>query len=92
MKKFINENGVRYDFELDCFDENGKVINEIVEKIIAENSLVEMTEEEYNTYLATKEAERLAEEGRLAKLPTQEELEDAKLTLKILEMKELGLI
>ena len=37
-------------------------------------------------------AEEIAEEERLAKLPTQEEIENAKLTLKILEMKEKGLI
>ena len=37
-------------------------------------------------------AEEIAEEERLAKLPTQEDIENSKLTLKIFEMKELGLI
>ena len=36
--------------------------------------------------------EEIAEAERLAKLPNQEEIENAKLTLKILEMKEKGLI
>ena len=36
--------------------------------------------------------EQIAEQERLEKLPTAEEIENAKLTLKILEMKEKGLI
>ena len=71
MKKFKDENNVIYAFDLDCFDEQGNCINEIALKIITENSLIEMTDEEYNIYVAKKEVERLAEEK------TQKELSEA---------------
>lgn len=46
MKNYKNAENKLWAFELDCFDENGQVINEVVEKIITENNLVEITEEE----------------------------------------------
>lgn len=51
MKNYKNEQNQLFAFELDCFDENGQVINEIVKEIIIEKSLIEITVEEYNAIL-----------------------------------------
>ena len=92
MKHFKNEENKIWAFDDDCFDENGQVINEYALKVIEENNLISITHEESEVIRNYKIQEQIAEEDRLSKLPTQEEIEDAKLTVKILEMKELGLI
>ena len=86
MKKYKNFNNEIYAFDDDCFDEKGQVINDIVEKIINENSLVEITEEEADAIRNYKSPEQLAEEERLAKLPSQEDVLNAKIELKALEL------
>ena len=92
MKEFRDKNNMIYIFDDDCFDENDQAINEYALKVIEENNLISITHEEAEVIRNYKSQEQIAEEDRLSKLPTQEEIEDAKLTVKILEMKELGLI
>ena len=86
MKHYKNEQNETYAFQDDYFDKNGQVINEIVKKIINENLLVEITEEEADAIRNYKSSEQLAEEERLAKLPTSEEILNAKIELKALEL------
>ena len=96
MKKYKDSNNEIYAFDDDCFDEKGQVINEIVEKIINENSLIEITQEEADAIRNYKSSEQLAEEERLAKLPSQKDLEKAKFEIIAIEMlmqlKEEGVI
>ena len=93
MKNYKNEQNQVYAFDDDCFDENGQVINEVAKKIINDNSLVKITEEEADAIRNYKSPEQLAEEERLAKLPSQEEILSDKITLKALELiTELGLV
>ena len=93
MKEFKNENNIIYHFDDDCFDEEGKCINEYALKVIQENNLVEITQEEAEEIRNYKSPEQLAEEERLAKLPSQDEILNDKITLRALELiSELGLI
>ena len=46
MKYFKNGNNELFGFEDDCFDEEGKCNNEYASKVIQENKLIEITEEE----------------------------------------------
>ena len=86
MKEFKNENNMIYAFDDDCFDENGKCINKYALKVIQENNLIEIMEEEAEAIRNYKSPEQLAEEVRLAKLPTQEDILNAKIELKALEL------
>ena len=79
MKNYKNTNNELFAFDLDCF-------NEAVEKIINENNLIEITKEEAEAIRNYKSPEQIAEEERLAKLPTQEEILNAKIELKALEL------
>ena len=79
MKNYKNTNNELFAFDLDCF-------NETVEKIINENNLIEITKEEAEAIRNYKSPEQIAEEERLAKLPTQEEILNAKIELKALEL------
>jgi hypothetical protein len=93
MKHFKNKQNQVYAFDLDCFDENGNYINEYALKVIEENSLIEITKEEAEAIRNYKSPEQIVEEERLAKLPTQEEILNDKITLRALELiTELGLI
>ena len=91
MRTFKNENNIIYSFDLDCFDE-GKCTNEYALKVIEENNLIPITHEEAEAIRNYKSPEQLAEEERLAKLPSQEEILNDKITLRALELiAELGL-
>ena len=90
MKKFKNEEKQVYAFDDDCFDEEGKCINEYALKIIEENNLVEITKEEADEIRNYKSSEQLAEEERLAKLPTTEEREKMKIELILINLLEQG--
>ena len=46
MKHYKNEKNKLWAFDDDCLDEEGKCINEYALKVIEENNLVEITEEE----------------------------------------------
>lgn len=93
MKRYIDQNNTIHNFEDDCFDEKGNCINDFVEKIIIENSLISITEEEYTEIQAREESEILAEQKRLAKLPASEELEKLKIEVVALNLlTELGVI
>ncbi len=80
----------------DCFDENGKCINEYAFKVIKENNLVKITKEEADAIRNYKSSEQLAEEERLEKFPSQKDLEKAKFEIIAIEMlmqlKEEGVI
>ena len=97
MKKFLNKktNSVVH-FTLDDFNEDGNCINEIAKKIINENSLIEITKEEAEEIINYKSPEQIEEEERLAKLPSQEDLEKANFEIIAIEMlmqlKEEGVI
>jgi len=86
MKNFKNKENTLFGFDDDCFDENGKCINEYAFKVIQENNLVEITKEEAEAIRNYKSPEQLSEEERLAKLPTQEDILNAKIELKALEL------
>ena len=93
MKEFRDKNNMIYIFDDDCFNEEGKCSNEYASKVIEENNLVEITQEEAEAIRNYKSLEQLAEEERLAKLPSQEEVLNYKITLRALELiTELGLI
>lgn len=96
MKKYRDLNNVIWEFEDNCFDKEGQVINEYVEKKIELNLLLPCTDEEAEAIRNYKSAEQLAEEERLAKLPSQEDLEKAKFEIIAIEMlmqlKEEGVI
>ena len=96
MKNYKNLEDKVFCFDLDCFDEEGKCINEYALKVIEENSLIEITKEEADAIRNYKSSEQLAEEENLAKLPSQEDLEKAKFEIIALEMlmqlKEEGVI
>ena len=93
MKKFKDLNNKIHELENDCFDNEGNCINEIARKVIEENNLVEITQEEVEAIRNYKSPEELEEEERLAKLPSQDEVLNDKITLKALELiSELGLI
>ena len=47
MKKYKDLNDVLWEFNDCCFDENGVVINDIVNAKIEENSLMAISDEEY---------------------------------------------
>ena len=86
MKEFKNENNMIYPFDLDCFDEDGKCINEYALKVIEENSLIEITEEEAETIRNLKTAEQLVEVEK--QLIIQKEIDEAK---KITDFYEIAL-
>ena len=90
MKEFKNENNMIYSFDLNCFDEEGKCKNEWALKVIQENNLVEITEEEAEEIRNYKSPEQIAEEERLAKLPTTEEREKMKIELILINLLEQG--
>ena len=91
MKNYRNLNGEIFSFDLDCFDKNRKCINEYALKVIEENNLVAMTEEEYAEIQAKKEAERLAEEEKLT--IEQKEINKANKLIEFYELAiELGLM
>lgn len=93
MKDFKNGNNELFAFENDCFDEDGKCINEYALKVIEENNLIEITHEESEVIRNYKSPEQIVEEEKLAKLPTSEEILNDKITLKALELiAELGLV
>ena len=86
MKNYKNTENKVFSFDDDCFDENGKCINEYALKVIEENSLVEITEEEAEIIRNYKTAEQLAEEERISKLPSSDELEKNKIELVVLDL------
>ena len=90
MKNFKNLEDKVFCFDLDCFDEEGKCINEYALKVIEENNLVEITKEEADAIRNYKSSEQLAEEERLAKLPTTEEREKMKIELILINLLEQG--
>lgn len=71
MKHYKNINNELWAYDDDCFAENGTCINEVALKVIEENNLVEITEEELEEIInyITKEEEILLKE--------QEELKQA---------------
>ena len=93
MKHFKNEKNKIWGYDNNCFDEKGNCVNEDVKKAIEKLGLVEITEEEAEAIRNYKTAEELAEDERLAKLPSQEEILNDKITLKALKLiAELGLV
>ena len=86
MKNFKNKENTLFGFDDDCFNDEGQCINEYALKVIEENNLVEITEEEVEKIRNYKSPEQLLEEERLAKLPTQEDILNAKIELKALEL------
>ena len=93
MKNYKNLENQVYSFEDDCFDKEGNCINEYAMKVIKENNLVEITKEEADAIINYKSPEQIAEEERFAKLPSEEEILNDKITLKALELiTELGLV
>ena len=90
MKNFKNKENTLFGFDDDCFDENGKCINEYALKVIEENSLIEITKEEAEAIRNYKSPEQIAEEERLAKLPTTEEREKMKIELILMNLLEQG--
>lgn len=93
MKHYKNTNNESFAFDLDCFDEKGQATNEIVKKIIVEKGLIEITSEEAEEIRNYKSPKQIAEEERLEKLPSQDEILNDKITLKALELiTELGLV
>ena len=90
MKNFKNLEDKIFCFDLDCFDEEGKCINEYALKVIEENSLIEITEEEADAIRNHKSIEQLAEEERISKLPTTEEQEKMKIELILINLLEQG--
>lgn len=96
MKHYKNDKKELFAFDLDCFDEKGNCINEYALKVIEENNLVEITTEEAEAIKNYKTAEQIAEEERLAKLPSQEQLQRNTIELValdlIMSMKEEGIL
>ena len=86
MKEFKNENNMIYPFDDDCFNEHGECINEYALKVIEDNNLIPITHEEAEAIRNYKSAEQLAEEERLEKLPNQEEVLNAKIEMKAIEL------
>ena len=86
MKNYKNIESKLWAFDDDCFDEDGKCINEYALKVIQENKLVEITHEETEEIINYKTHEQIAEAERLAKLPSQEDILNAKIELKALEL------
>ena len=86
MKDFKNIKNELFAYDEDCFDEEGQATNEIVEKIIQKNNLIEITHEEADAIRNYKSPEQIAEEERLAKLPTAEELQKNKIELVALDL------
>ena len=86
MRNFKNKENTLFGFDDDCFDENGKCINEYALKVIQENNLVEITEEEAEIIRNYKTAEQLAEEEKISKLPSSDELEKNKIELVVLDL------
>ena len=93
MKNFKNLEDEIFCFDLDCFDEEGKCINEYALKVIEENSLIEITEEEADAIRNHKSPEQIVEDERLAKLLSEEEREKIKIEIVALDLlTELGVI
>ena len=90
MKHYKNTENKVFGFDDNCFDEEGKCINEYALKVIEENNLVEITQEEAEAIRNYKSPEQLAEEERLAKLPTTEEREKMKIELILMNLLEQG--
>ena len=90
MKNFKNKENTLFGFDGDCFDVDGKCINEYALKVIEENSLIEITKEEAEAIRNYKSPEQIAEEERLAKLPTTEEREKMKIELILINLLEQG--
>ena len=90
MKEFKNENNVLFGFDDDCFNEHGECINIWALKVIKENNLVEITKEEADAIRNYKTPEKIAEEERLAKLPTLDETLNAKIELVLINLLEVG--
>ena len=88
MKHYKNEKNKLWAFDDDCFDEEGKCINEYALKVIEENSLIEITKEEEEIIRNYKSIEQLAEEERISKLPTTEEQEKMKIELILINLLE----
>ena len=86
MKNYKNLEDKVFSFDDDCFDEHGECINEYALKVIEDNNLVPVTKEEVEVIRNYKSPEQIAEEERLAKLPTQEDILNAKIELKALEL------
>ena len=86
MKHYKNEKNKLWAFDDDCFDENGKCINEYAFKVIKENNLVKITKEEAEIIRNYKSPEQIVEEERISKLPSQEDILNAKIELKALEL------
>ena len=86
MKKFKDLNNKIHELENDCFDNEGNCINEIARKIIEENNLMQITENEAEEIRNCKSPEEIAEQERLAKLPNQEEVLNAKIEMKAIEL------
>ena len=90
MKHYKNEKNKLWAFDDDCFDEKGQVINEYALKVIQENNLVEITKEKAEEIRNFKSPEQLAEEERLAKLPTLDETLNAKIEIVLINLLEVG--
>ena len=90
MKEFRDKNNMIYPFDGDCFDVDGKCINEYALKVIEENSLIEITKEEAEAIRNYKSPEQIAEEERISKLPTTEEQEKMKIELILINLLEQG--
>ena len=86
MKHFKNEENKIWAFDDDCFDEQGNCINEYALKVIEENNLISITHEEAEVIRNYKSPEQIAEEERLAKLPSEEEVLNAKIEMKAIEL------
>ena len=86
MKHYKTEQNKTYAFDLDCFDKDGKCINEYALKVIEENNLTPITHEEAEAIRNYKSTEQIVEEERISKLPTTEDILNAKIELKALEL------
>ena len=93
MKNYRNEKNELWAFDDDCFDEKENCINGYALKVIKENNLIEITKEEAVAIRNYKSSEQIAEEERLAKLPTQDELLKNQIQIEALNiLTELGVI
>ena len=90
MKKYKDLNNGIWLFEDNCFDDEGQVINKYVIEKIKLNSLAQCTDEEVDEIINYKSPEQIAEEERLAKLPTNEEQEKMKIELILINLLEQG--
>ena len=86
MKEFKNKENTLFGFDDDCFDVDGKCINEYALKVIKENNLVKITKEEAETIRNYNNQKQIEEVEK--QLIIQKEIDEAK---KITDFYEIAL-